>query len=280
MEPYKYRIKIAGNFEEKKLKYLLEKMSITVNSSKTIRLKEESLFLGWIELESDHKLLENSIFQHGLKEFKEKFSVDIETKKVNKKNMAIFVSNQGHCLKEVLTRWEKGELDCNIPLVISDHDTYRKYVESYGIEFYNLKLTKRDKKTEQKALHILDSENIDFISLARYMQVLPSEFVSIYSNNIINIHHSLLPAFVGANTYQRAFDRGVKVIGSTAHYVTEELDEGPILIQKAINIDEGLGLKDYKNFIRMTETETLIDAIRYHINDKVLVYNNKAVLLK
>lgn len=283
MRTYRYRIRIVGKYGEKMIKnllYLLDEMSISINSKKALQLREEELLFKWIELECDYNLIGNSRFKHHLRKFEDKFSVHIEIKSVNKKNMAIFVSNQGHCLKEILSRWKNGELDCNIPVVISDHETYRKLVESYGIEFYNLKITKSDEKKELMALHILEEKSIDFISLARYMQVLPTNLVSMYINNIINIHHSLLPAFIGANTYQRAFERGVKVIGSTTHYVTEKLDEGPILIQKAIHIDEGISLKDYKNFIRVTEVENLIKAIKYHIDDRVFVYNNKAVLLK
>ncbi|GLO68394.1 MULTISPECIES: formyltetrahydrofolate deformylase [Oceanobacillus] len=284
MASYRYRIRVVGEYREKTIKNLvclLEDMSISIHSKKALKLEDGNILIKWIEVESDYNLLYNNKFKNFLIKFEEEFCVDIEIKTINrKKNMAIFVSNQGHCLEEILFRWKNGELDCNIPLVISDYDIYRKYVESYGIKFYNLKVNKHDKKRELIALRILEENCIDFISLARYMQILPINLVNKYINKIINIHHSLLPAFIGANTYQRAFDRGVKVIGSTTHYVTDKLDEGPILIQKSANIEEGSSVKDYKNLIRITETENLFMAIKYHIDDKVFVYNNKAILLK
>ena len=277
-----YRITLIGevNFSMiTELFNLINKPSIIINSINKHQLKDVNLLFLWIELEFKCNIKEVNNFEENLSNLKEKYSIDIKVEKVTTKNMAVFVSKQDHCLKEVIERWSKGELICNIPLVISEHDIHREYVESYGIPFYKLKLTANNMENDQIASKILMEKNIDFIVLARYMQILSPSFVRKYENKIINIHHSLLPAFIGANTYKRAFERGVKVIGSTAHYVTEKLDEGPILTQKAIHIPEGLTMNEYKHYGQRIESDTLIAAIKYHIEEKVFVYDNKTILV-
>ncbi|MED3563558.1 formyltetrahydrofolate deformylase, partial [Bacillus xiapuensis] len=148
-----------------------------------------------------------------------------------RKRMAIFVSKADHCLTELLWRWKSKEIPVDIPMVISNHPDLKEEVESYGLPFYHIPMSHESKdEAEQKALELLNGK-VDFIVLARYMQILSPNFISHYPNQIINIHHSFLPAFVGANPYVRAFNRGVKLIGATAHYVTNDLDEGPIIEQ-------------------------------------------------
>ena len=146
------------------------------------------------------------------------------------KRMAILVSRYDHCLIDLLWRWDAGELDAEIPLVISNHPDLATRVETYGIPFYHLPVTKETKgEQESEVLTLLSESGVDLVVLARYMQILTPEFVSSYPSGIVNIHHSFLPAFAGADPYRRAYERGVKTIGATAHYVTEELDAGPII---------------------------------------------------
>ena len=171
--------------------------------------------------------------------------------------MAIFVSRQDHCLMELLLRWKAKEIDVDIPLVISNHPDLKEVVESYGIPYYHVPISKDTKdEAEQKVLELLKGK-VDFIVLARYMQILSPNFVSKYPNQIINIHHSFLPAFVGANPYVRAFNRGVKLIGATAHYVTNDLDEGPIIEQDVQRINHRYTAEDLKTAGRHVEKRFL-----------------------
>lgn len=198
--------------------------------------------------------------------------------KKKRKRMAIFVSKEGHCLKELLLRWESGEIPVDIPMVISNHDDLRDEVERYGIPYYHIPLNHGTKaQAEEKALELMKG-NVDFIVLARYMQILTPEFVSIYPNQIINIHHSFLPAFVGANPYVKAFNRGVKLIGATAHYVTDDLDEGPIIEQDVTRVNHRSTAEDLKISGRHVEKQVLATAVSWHVENKVLVHGNKTIL--
>ncbi|GAA0420579.1 MAG: formyltetrahydrofolate deformylase [Bacillota bacterium] len=278
-----YRIKLKGEFNFSMIDEVFEVIKlpfIRIHSVNKYQLEgEENLFFLRIELQCKAdmriKYIEESLLRIG-----NNYASDISMEEVTKKNMAIFVSKDNHCLREILWRWSDGELSCNIPLVISDYDTHKELVESYGIPFLKLRLTKTNEKNDSIASSILMENNIDFIVLARYMQVLSPRFVRKFDKKIINIHHSLLPAFIGANTYRRAFERGVKVIGATAHYVTEKLDEGPILAQQAIHLTDGLTLSDYKQYGKSIESDTLLQAIKWHIEDKIFIYHNKALVLK
>ncbi len=195
-----------------------------------------------------------------------------------RKRMAIFVSRQDHCLMELLLRWKAKEIQVDIPLVISNHPDLKEVVESYGIPYYHVPITKETKEeAEQKVLELLNGK-VDFIVLARYMQILSPNFVSKYPNQIINIHHSFLPAFVGANPYVRAFNRGVKLIGATAHYVTNDLDEGPIIEQDVQRINHRYTADDLKTAGRHVEKKVLAEAVSWHVEDKVLVHGNKTIV--
>ncbi|WP_240689088.1 formyltetrahydrofolate deformylase [Ammoniphilus sp. YIM 78166] len=194
------------------------------------------------------------------------------------KRMAIFVSKEDHCLMELLWRWKAGELPVDIAMVISNYEDSREVVESYGIPYFCIPVTPETKKdAEQKALYLM-RDKVDFIVLARYMQILSSDFVAQYSHRIINIHHSFLPAFIGANPYKRAFDRGVKLIGATAHYVTDDLDEGPIIEQDVLRVNHRYTVEELKVVGRQAERIALARAVSWHIQDKVLVYKNKTVV--
>jgi len=196
-----------------------------------------------------------------------------------KPRLAIFVSKFDHCLADLLYRHHAGELFCDIPLIVSNHPDNLWLAEAYKIPFVNLSVTKDNKaEAEQQQLALLADHRIDFIVLARYMQVLSPEFIQQWDNRVINIHHSFLPAFHGAKPYQRAFERGVKLIGATSHYVTEVLDDGPIIEQDVIRISHR---DDQENLIRKgadLEKVVLSRAVKWHIDNRILVYGNKTVV--
>ena len=194
------------------------------------------------------------------------------------KRMAILVSKYDHCLLELLWRVRSGEFDVDIPFVVSNHDDLRETVESFGLTFHHISVTKETKaEQEAQVLALLDGK-VDFIVLARYMQILSSEFVSHYPKRILNIHHSFLPAFVGANPYKHAYERGVKLIGATAHYVTDDLDEGPIIEQDVARVSHRESAKDLVRVGREIERTVLARAVAAHLEDRVLVFGNKTVV--
>jgi formyltetrahydrofolate deformylase len=194
-----------------------------------------------------------------------------------RKRMAIMVSKFDHCLLELLWRVRSGELDTELTMVISNHPDLRETVESHGIPFHHLPVTPETKpQQEAKALELLGE--VDVVVLARYMQILSPAFVARFKNRIINIHHSFLPAFVGANPYRHAYERGVKLIGATAHYVTDELDEGPIIEQDVRRVSHRDTLGDLVRIGREIERTVLARAVAAHLDDRVLVFGNKTVV--
>ncbi|WP_240374566.1 formyltetrahydrofolate deformylase [Bacillus piscicola] len=195
------------------------------------------------------------------------------------KRMAIFVSREDHCLLELLWRWRSGELSVDIPLVISNHPDLKEIVESYDIPFYHIPVTKETKpEAEAKAISLITEHDVDFIVLARYMQILSPHFVETFEHQVINIHHSFLPAFIGANPYKKAFERGVKLIGATAHYVTNDLDEGPIIEQEVLRVNHRYSTEDLKIAGRNVEKIALARAVNWHVNDEVIVHKNKTYI--
>jgi formyltetrahydrofolate deformylase len=197
----------------------------------------------------------------------------------HKTRVAIMVSQYDHCLADLLHRHKSGELACEIPLVISNHRDTEDLVKFYGIDFHHIVVTK-DNKAESEAAQfkLFDEYKIDLIVLARYMQILSPDFVQRYPQRIINIHHSFLPAFVGAKPYHRAFERGVKLIGATSHYVTEVLDEGPIIEQNIDRISHRDQVEDLIQKGRDLERSVLARAVRWHIENRILLYANKTVI--
>lgn len=196
-----------------------------------------------------------------------------------KKRLALFVSKYDHCLQELLWRWQIGELDAEIAMVVSNHLDCKALVEPYGLPYYHIPVN-RDIR-EQAAveqLQLLQQAQVDTVILARYMQIIPKSFIDVYPNQIINIHHSFLPAFVGANPYERAFDRGVKLIGATAHYVTEDLDEGPIIEQDVERVSHRQRPADLIRIGKEIERIVLARAVQWHISDQVLVDGNKTIV--
>jgi formyltetrahydrofolate deformylase len=197
------------------------------------------------------------------------------------KRMAILVSKQGHCLIDLLWRWEAGELDAEIPLVISNHADLAAKVEAHGIPFHHRPVANGSKHEQEAEVEKLLREHaIDLVVLARYMQIISPRFLESYRQPIINIHHSFLPAFVGANPYRQAHARGVKIIGATAHYVTEELDAGPILHQGVAHISHKDGVDDMIRIGREVERSVLAQAVRWHLEDRVLVKGIRTVVFE
>lgn len=197
----------------------------------------------------------------------------------SKPRLAIFVSRYDHCLADLLYRYQAGEFNCSIPIIISNHTDTQWLAEAYGIPFQHISINKDNKAdAEATQLAILRHHHIDFIVLARYMQVLSADFIRHYPNRIINIHHSFLPAFHGAKPYHRAFERGVKLIGATSHYVTETLDDGPIIEQDVARISHRDDLEDLIRRGADLEKIVLSRAVRWHIENRVLLYANKTVV--
>ena len=196
-----------------------------------------------------------------------------------KPRMAIFVSKMSHCLFDMLARYTAGEWNVEIPLIISNHPDLQHVAERFGIPFHLFPITKETKEEqERKELELLAKHNITFIVLARYMQVISEQMINAYPNKIINIHHSFLPAFVGAKPYHAAFERGVKIIGATSHYVTTELDAGPIIEQDVVRITHKDSVEDLVNKGKDLEKIVLSRAVQKHIERKVLAYKNKTVI--
>lgn len=196
-----------------------------------------------------------------------------------KPRMAIFVSKMSHCLFDLLARYTAGEWNVEIPLIVSNHPDLQHVAERFGIPFYMFPITKENKQgQEQKEMELLQEHSIDFIVLARYMQVISEQMIDAYPNRIINIHHSFLPAFVGAKPYHAAFERGVKIIGATSHYVTTELDAGPIIEQDVVRITHKDTVQDLVNKGKDLEKIVLSRAVQKHIEHKILAYKNKTVI--
>jgi formyltetrahydrofolate deformylase len=196
-----------------------------------------------------------------------------------KPRMAIFVSKHDHCLADLLYRRQVGELYCEVPLIVSNHPDTHWLAEAYKVPFQHIPVTK-DNKTEAEAAQqaLLKAHHVDFLVLARYMQVLSPEFIRGWSHRVINIHHSFLPAFHGAKPYHRAFERGVKLIGATSHYVTELLDDGPIIEQDVARITHRDDMEDLVQKGADLEKVVLSRAVRWHIDNRILVYGNKTVV--
>ena len=193
--------------------------------------------------------------------------------------VALFVSKYDHCLMDLLYRHQTGELPCAIPLIVANHPDARKWGEFYGVPFHLIPVPAGAKaEAEAKQLELLAAEKIDLVVMARYMQVLSPAFVARYPQRVINVHHSFLPAFMGAKPYHRAFERGVKLIGATSHYATEDLDEGPIIEQDVVRISHRDGLDDLLEKGRDLEKVVLSRAVRWHIDHRILVYDRKTVV--
>ncbi len=225
-----------------------------------------------------------------LAEFRERFrpladELGMDDWKINdsavKKRVVLMVSKQEHCLYDLLSRWQSKELDIEIPCVISNHDTFRGLVEWHGIPFHHVPVSADNKLAAYAEVRrIYEEVRGDVMVLARYMQIIPPDMCRDYPGQIINIHHSFLPSFVGAKPYHQAHARGVKLIGATCHYVTEELDQGPIIEQDVIRIDHSDSPEDMVRYGKDIEKTVLARGLRYHLEDRVLVHGNKTVVFR
>ncbi len=203
----------------------------------------------------------------------------------SRSRMLLMVSQHGHCLNDLLFRWKSGQLAVDIPAIVSNHDTFRALAESYGLPFHHLPLPAGSdaaaKQAQERAvLDIVERERIDLVVLARYMQILSADFCERLKGRLINIHHSFLPSFKGAKPYFQAHARGVKLIGATAHYVTADLDEGPIIEQDVERVDHTLSAEDFTAVGRDIECIVLARAVRWHIEHRVLMNGHKSVVFR
>lgn len=209
----------------------------------------------------------------------EEFHMEWELKRVwPPKRMAILVSRDDHCLLDLLWRWQARELGVEIPMVISNHPHLADRVEPFGIPFYHLPIGPDGKERQEQQILDLLRGQVDFVVLARYMQILTPAFLAEYPHRVINIHHSFLPAFVGARPYHQAYERGVKLIGATAHYATEELDQGPIIEQDVIRVDHRDDPESLRRKGRDIERLVLARAVKLHEEDRVIVFGNKTIV--
>jgi len=247
--------------------------------------EESGLFL--MRVEFDPKDFDIDLSEDDLNDFGKEFSPVAEAFAMKwrlalgaqRPRVIIFVSKFDHCLVDLLYRHQSGELHCEIPLIISNHLDARPIAEFYGIPYAAVPVSKENKDQAEKQIHELISRHRpDFMVLARYMQILSNEFVRQYPRRIINIHHSSLPAFIGARPYHQAFERGVKLIGATSHYVTEQLDDGPIIEQDVVRVSHRDSVEDLIRKGRDLEKIVLSRAVRAHVENRVLVYGNKTVV--
>ena len=259
---------------------------ITVNKGNIIYLDQyvdhvENIFFMRIEWElKDFLVPQEKIEDYFRTLYGQKYEMDFRLYFSDvKPRLAIFVSKLSHCLFDMLARYTAGEWNVEIPLIISNHPDLQHVAERFGIPFYLFPITKETKEEqERKEMELLAKHKITFIVLARYMQVISEQMINAYPNKIINIHHSFLPAFVGAKPYHAAFQRGVKIIGATSHYVTTELDAGPIIEQDVVRITHKDAIEDLVNKGKDLEKIVLSRAVQKHIERKVLAYKNKTVI--
>ncbi len=197
-----------------------------------------------------------------------------------KKRLVVLVSKQAHCLDDLLHRWRSGELQVEIPCVISNHGDLRSFVEWHGIPYFHVPMEGDKTAAFSRIAALFEEHRGDTLVLARFMQILPPALCQRFSGSVINIHHSFLPSFAGAKPYHQAYQRGVKLIGATCHYVTEDLDAGPIIEQDTVRIDHGDTVEDMVRYGRDIEKTVLARGLRYHVEDRVLICGNKTIVFK
>ena len=260
--------------------FILEKQGNIVYLDQHVD-RQESVFFMRVESEFDQE-------DFSLTEFENQFTAQFVTDykltyqlfdALHKPRLALFVSKYDHCLYDLLGRNASGELEVEIPLIISNHPDLAIVANRFDIPFKHIPVTKATKaQAEAEQIKIIKEHHIDLIVLARYMQIISDDFVSKFKHQIINIHHSFLPAFIGAKPYHAAFERGVKIIGATSHYVTADLDEGPIIEQEIVRVSHVHSVQDFILKGRDLEKVVLARALKAHIEHKVLVYGNKTVI--
>jgi formyltetrahydrofolate deformylase len=241
---------------------------------------EESVFLQRVEFELDGFAIARGEIEAAFRPIAERFAMTWNLRFSDEvPRVAILVSKAHHCMYDILARWRMGEIQANIPIVISNHPGARAIVEEFGVAYEHLPVAKGGKAAQEaQIVALLDKHRIDLVILARYMQVLSDDVVRRYPNRIINIHHSFLPAFAGARPYHQAHERGVKIIGATAHYATPELDQGPIIDQDVAPVSHRDSVADLVRKGRDLERVVLARAVDLHLRNRVLVYGNKTVV--
>ncbi|ALC87757.1 formyltetrahydrofolate deformylase [Bacillus sp. FJAT-22090] len=251
-----------------------------IESSQYSSDPENGTFFIRIEYHCDHLTEKSANMEKDFEEIAATHSMDYEFAYPNeRKRSAIFVSKEPHCLMELLWEWQNGDLDTDIVVVISNHEDARPFVEALGIPYHYIPANKDIRKqVEEEQIRLMEEYNVDLLILARYMQILTPDFVRHFENRIINIHHSFLPAFIGAGPYERAFERGVKLIGATSHYVTNNLDEGPIIEQDVERVDHRDDVTDLKKIGRKIERRVLAKAVKWHLENRIIVQDNKTIV--
>lgn len=240
-----------------------------------------NIFFMRLEIEFEVAAFEKANFRNAFKELiAQPYNMHWDFYLDNTKpKMALFVSKYNHCLYDLLGRYNAGELAVDIPFILSNHPDLKFIADQFNIPFFHIPCSRQNRKeAEEKQLFLLKEYNIDFIVLARYMQIVSNSLIDVFPNRIINIHHSFLPSFAGAKPYHAAFERGVKIIGATSHYVTSELDEGPIIEQDVIPVSHSHSIADFISKGRDLEKIVLSRAIKLHVLRKTMVYNNKTII--
>ncbi|HNQ56361.1 MAG: formyltetrahydrofolate deformylase [Burkholderiales bacterium] len=235
-----------------------------------------------IEIKADSLPFDLAEFRRRFAPIAAEFAMDWRiADSAEKKRLVVLVSQQEHCLYDLLSRWQSKELDVEIPCVISNHETFRGFVEWHGIPFHHVPVTAENRREANAEIgKLFEQARGDVMVLARYMQILPPELCEQYPGRIINIHHSFLPSFVGAKPYHQAYRRGVKLIGATCHFVTAELDAGPIIEQDTVRIDHGDTVEDLVRYGKDIEKAVLARGLRYHVEDRVLLNGNRTVVFR
>nr|WP_321411486.1 formyltetrahydrofolate deformylase [uncultured Allomuricauda sp.] len=242
--------------------------------------KQAGIFFMRLKSEFEQELELSKFKKEFSRELAEGFNMEWDAfTDVYKPKMAIFVSKYNHCLYDLLSRYNSGELSVDIPFILSNHKDLEYVAEQFNIPYFHIPVTKATKAgAEDKQLELLEQYGVDFIVLARYMQIVSPKVIDVFPQKIINIHHSFLPAFAGAKPYHAAFNRGVKIIGATSHYVTEDLDAGPIIEQDVTTVSHTHSVKDFIAKGRDLERIVLSRAVQLHVARKTMVYNNKTVI--
>ena len=239
----------------------------------------EKRFFMRIELDASDMRMTRKELEEAFSELADKFSLEWSCHWSDyKMRMAILVSKTGHCLYDLLARQLEGELDVEIPLIISNHPDMEIAANQFRIPYYYFPMTEGKERQEEKIRNLLKRFDIDLVVLARYMQILSSDFIDEWRGKIINIHHSFLPAYQRANPYLRAYERGVKMIGATAHYASEDLDQGPIIEQDVIRVNHELTPKGLKEVGKDSEKRTLAAAVKAHLEHRVIIYKNRTIV--
>ncbi|MFT3693909.1 MAG: formyltetrahydrofolate deformylase [Kofleriaceae bacterium] len=258
---------------------LLESHGVRVQSADQHVDRNAKLFFQRLRFDLSTLATDRSTLEASVRESCERHGMEYRLYGDRRRRTAILVSKQDHCLYDLLVRHRTGELNCDIVAIISNHPDAGPIAKHFEIPFHHLPVAKdRRHHQEQQVIELLYEHGVELVVLARYMQILSPEFVERFPTRIINIHHSFLPAFVGANPYRQAHEKGVKLIGATSHYVTAELDQGPIIEQETVRCSHRDTVEDLVRKGRDLEKRVLAAALRYHLEDRIMVYTNKTVV--